>query len=155
MRITTRPALALVASLGMLVALPAAAEPKEWDQAAVTELAKQLAEAAGDLRQSVRRTPPPPAGSQRRVRFQALDDLRVAENAINSLARRLESGDGREETYPTFKRIRTLRNDIAEQARRADVREPTLSKLETARGLLEQLAPYYEAEEIGEAEETR
>jgi hypothetical protein len=154
MRLSTRPALALLASLALLVALPAAAEPKEWDQAAVTELAQQLAEAAGDLRQSVRRTPPPPVGSQRRVRFQALDDLRVAENAINNLARRLESGEGREETYPTFERIRTLRNDIARLARRANITEPTLSKLETARGLLEQLAPYYEAEETDEVEKT-
>ena len=101
----------------------------------------------GDLRQSVRRTPPATAGSQRRVRFQALDDLRVAESSINSLARRLESGEGRAETYPTFRRIRTLRNDIAMQARRAHIMEPTLSKLEAAQGLLEQLAPYYQPEE--------
>ena len=154
MRLMTRPALALLACLGMLVALPALAEPNEWDQAAVTELAKQLAEAAGDLRQSVRRAAPSNAGSQRRVRFQVLDDLRVAENAVNSLARRLESGEGREETYPTFRRIRTLRNDIAMQARRAFITEPTLSKLETARGLLAQLEPYYAAEEAAEAEET-
>ena len=37
---------------------------------------------------------------------------------------------------------------------RALITEPTLSKLETARGLLEQLAPYYEAEETDAAEET-
>jgi len=153
----TRPVLALLTSLCVLctlVALPAAAEPKEWDQAAVTEIAKQLAEAAGDLRVSVRRTPPAVAGSQRRVRFQALDDLRVAESSINSLARRLESGEGREETYPTFRRIRTLRNDIAMQARRAHLMEPTLSKLETARVLVEQLASYYEAYEAEGTEET-
>ena len=149
MRSTTRPAFALLASLGMLVALPATAEQKEWDQESVTKIAKQLAEAAGDLRQSVRRTPPPTAGSQRRVRFKALDDLRVIENAINSLARRLEAGDGREETYPTFQRIRTLRNDIAMRTRQAFITEPTLTKLETARGLLAQLEPYYAAEETG------
>jgi len=38
----------------------------------------------------------------------------------------------------------TLRNDIAMRARRALIVEPTLTKLETARGLLEQLSPYYE-----------
>jgi hypothetical protein len=147
MKLMNPPVLALLACLSLLMALPVTAEPKEWDQAAVTELAKQLAEAAGDLRVSVRRTPPAIAGSQRSVRFQALDDLRVAESSINSLARRLESGQGREETYPTFRRIRTLRNDIAMQARRAHLMEPTLSKLETARELLEQLAPFYEVEE--------
>ena len=58
-----------------------------------------------------------------------------------------------EETYPTFRRIRTLRNDIAMRARQAFIAEPTLTKLETARVLLEQLAPYYEAEETGQAEQ--
>ena len=133
--------------LGLLLALPSAAEPKEWDQAAVTELAKQLAESAGDLRHSVRRIPTVTSGIQRRVHFQVLDDLRVAANSINSLARRLESGEGRAETYPTFRRIRLLRNDLAVQARRAHITEPTLSKLESARGLLEQLSLYFEAEE--------
>ncbi len=146
---TTWPGFALLTLLGLLVALPSAAEPKEWDQAAVTELAKQLAESAGDLRHSVRRAPTPPSGSQRRVRFQVLDDLRVAANSINSLARRLESGEGRAETYPTFRRIRVLRNDLAVQARRANITEPTLSKLETARELLEKLSRDYEAEETG------
>jgi hypothetical protein len=88
-----------------------------------------------------------PGHSQRRVRFQALDDLRVAENSVNRLASRLEGGDGREETYPIFRRIRTLRNDIAAQARRASLTEPTISKLETARELLDQLAPFYAPEE--------
>ncbi len=146
---TTWPRFILLPLLGLLVALASAAEPKPWDQAAVTELAKQLAESAGDLRDSVRRGPTSPSASQQRVRFQALDDLRVAANSVNSLARQLEAGAGREETYPTFRRIRMLRNDLAVQARRANITEPTLSKLETARELLEKLNPYYEAEETG------
>ena len=124
--------------------LPAAAEAKEWDQAAVTGIAKELVDAAGDLRQSVRQaSPPPPGSSQRRIHFQALDDLRVIQGSIRSLARQLEGGAGRDETFPTFQRIRTLRNDIAQSARQADVREPTLGKLETAGSLLAQLEPYY------------
>ena len=129
--------------LGASVALPTSAQAKEWDQEAVTALAKQLAEAAGDVRSSVRNAPPPP-GTQRRVRHQALDDLRVMENSVNHLARRLEAGEGLDETFGTYQRIRTLRNDIAQQARRANITEPTLSKLETARGLLDELSAYYE-----------
>ena len=149
MTIATWPRFVLLTLLGLLFALASAAEPKPWDQAAVTELAKQLAESAGDLRNSVRRGPTPPSGSQQRIRYQALDDLRVVASSVNSLARQLESGAGRAETYPTFRRIQMLRNDLAVQARRANITEPTLSKLETARELLEKLSPYYEAEETG------
>ncbi|MDJ0786841.1 MAG: hypothetical protein QNK05_08520 [Myxococcota bacterium] len=139
-----RPALALSAILALSWALPSPAQAKEWDQAAVTEIAKQLADAAGTVRQSVRRAgPPPPGSSQRRVHFQALDDLRVIQGSIRSLARRLEHGAGRDETFPTFQRIRTLRNDIAQAAGHADVREPTLSQLEKAGELLAKLEPYY------------
>ena len=38
---TTRAGVALVTVIGLLVAVPAATETQEWDQAAVTELAKQ------------------------------------------------------------------------------------------------------------------
>lgn len=141
-----RPSLALLAAL-VLFSVPGAgaALATAWDQAAVTALAMQLADAAGDVRQSVRMAPSArPAGSRNRAR--ALDDLRVVENSINHLARQLEQGKGAEDTYPTFQRIQTLRRDIAMRARQAALTEPTISKFETARGLLEQLAPYYAAE---------
>lgn len=138
-------ALASLMAVGLVTAQAAGAEPKAWDQAAVTALAKELAAAAGDVRQSVRQSPQgTSAGRASRNRHQALDDLRVIENSINHLARRLEAGEGREDTRPTYQRIVTLRNDIAMRARRALILEPTLTKLETARGLLEQLSPYYE-----------
>ena len=66
MRLTMRSALVLLVPLGIFVALPAASETKEWDQAAVTALAKQLAAVAGDLRSSVRE--PSEAHSGRRQR---------------------------------------------------------------------------------------
>jgi hypothetical protein len=137
----------LILFFSMFATMPAAAEPKEWDQAAVTKLAKELANAAGDLRRSVRSTPPSDLLNQRRLRQDALDDLRVVENSVNSLATRLEAGEGREETYPTYRRIQRLRARIARNARLARLTEPTVSKLATARVLLEQLEPYYQAEE--------
>ncbi|MBW2697953.1 MAG: hypothetical protein JRE70_15840 [Deltaproteobacteria bacterium] len=148
MRFDTHPTLAWLTCLGVLLAPPAMAEPTAWDQATVTALAEQLASSAGDLRNSVRRAPPLPGLTQRRARAQVLDDLRVAENSINSLARRLAAGAGREDTYPTFRRIRTLRNDIARQVQRAHITEPTISKLEAARELLDQLMPFYAPGEV-------
>ena len=138
----------LILFFGTFATLPAAAEPKEWDQETVTTLARDLANAAGDIRRSVRNRPPNDQRNQRRLRQDALDDLRVVENSVNSLANRLEAGEGREETYPTFRRIRRLRARIARNARLTPLTEPTVSKLETARVLLEPLEPYYEAEEV-------
>jgi len=149
---TIRAAFALLALAGLLVALPVAAEAKDWDQAAVTAIAKQLAGVAGDLRSSVRRAPEPPARRARRARFNALDDLRVVQGSVNSLLRQLEGGAGRTETYPTYRRIRRLRRNIAQNARRALITEPTLGKLETARGLLDQLAPFYAVEVAADEE---
>ena len=150
---TTRTGVALLAFVGLLAPLPAATETQDWDQGAVTEIAKQLAAVAGDLRRSVRRAPQPIGHRRgRRARFQALDDLRVAQGSINSLLRQLEAGAGREETYPTYRRIRTLRRNIAQNARRALITEPTLGKLETARGILDQLARFY-AVEVADDEE--
>ena len=143
----SRSALILITLLGLLWALPAASEPKEWDQAAVTSLAAQLAQQAGDIRQAVRRVPESGMNvSTRRTRWQVLDDLRVMENTVRNFARRLTGGAGREETYPMFQRIQTLRRDIAEHSRRVNLVEPVTSKLETARELLAQIEPYYEAE---------
>lgn len=143
----TLTAFALAVLLSTVV-LPSLAEDegKAWDQAVVTDLAKQLAETAGDLRTSVRRTPIPQSGSMRRNQFRVLDDLRVISNSINSLARRLESGEGRSETYPTFRRIRMLRNDLAVQVRRVGFGEPTVTKLAAAKGLVDQLNPFYVGE---------
>ena len=143
MRLTMRSALVLLVPLGILVALPAASETKEWDQAAV----------AGDLRSSVREPSEAHSGRmQRRWRARVFDDLRVAQGSANSLLRQLEAGAGREETYPTYRRIRTLRRNIAQNARRAFITEPTLGKLETARGILDQLARFYAAEVAADEE---
>lgn len=151
-RRSIRVGVALVAFVGLLVALPATSQTTEWDQAAVTAIAVQLVEVAGDLRSSVRRAPEPPARRARRAHLQALDDLRVVQSSVRSLARQLEAGAGREETYPTYRRIRTLRRDIAQNASRALITEPTLGKLEAARVLLDQLAPFY-APEVAADEE--
>jgi hypothetical protein len=139
--------MALFTSLALFVALPAAsAEQMEWDQAAATELAKQLAEATSSIRQAARAAERPGHGSGlRTAHLQSLDDLRRLENSVNSLARQLEDGVGREETYPTFRRVWALRGDLARTARRF-IREPAPSKLQQVQGTLDQLALFYAAE---------
>ena len=57
-----------------------------------------------------------------------------------------EKGEGREETYSTFRRVRTLRNDLARTAGRF-IGEPAPAKLQQAQGALDQLAPFYAEED--------
>ena len=148
MRRTICTLLALFTILVVSCAGPVAPEQAEakWRQDTVTALARDLVGVAGDLRDSVRREPTSVPVGVRRARLQALDDLRVAQGSIRSLARQLEGGAGRVETYPTFRRIQILRRDVARNARRAMLTEPTLSKLEAARELLLKLEPFYAAE---------
>jgi hypothetical protein len=137
-----------LSALGLACAGPVAPEQaaQEWDQAAVTEVAQQLARVGGDLRSSVRRQPDIQNQGVRRARQQTLDDLRVVQSSVQSLARQLEGGAGRLETYPTYRRIQSLRGRIARNASRALLTEPTTSKLEAARIVLERMEPFYAAE---------
>ncbi len=157
MRRRMRASSALLSVLALLFGLPIAASAsvphKDWDQEVVTQLARELYQAAGDLLETVRHTPAVgdatlnPQRSQRRLRQEALDDMRIIQFSIRSLVERLEQGEGRLETYPTFNRIRRLRNRIARAARLATLQEATLSKLAAARAALEKLEPYYAPEE--------
>jgi hypothetical protein len=144
----TVPVIALTAGLALFTALPAAsAEQQEWDQAAATELAKQLAEATGSIRQAARSGERPGPGSGlRNAHLRALDDLRRLENMINRLARQLEDGAGREATYPTFRRVRALRDDLARTARRF-IREPAPTKLQQIDRAFDRLDLFYAAKD--------
>ena len=64
--------------------------------------------AVGELRESIRKQPAITNSPQRKVRYQALDDLATLKQVSGSLARNLKAGMGREETYPTFQRIQTI-----------------------------------------------
>jgi hypothetical protein len=65
---------------------------------------------------------------------------------VNKLARQLENGVGRDDTHATFRRVRALRNELARTARRF-IREPAPDKPQQAQGALDQLIPFYAAED--------
>ena len=89
----------------------ASAQPAKWDQKRVTSIAQQLAVAVGQLYDNIVKLPSNANTPQRKVRFQALDDLRTLKQVSGSLARNLKDGKSREETYPTYQRIQTIRRD--------------------------------------------
>jgi hypothetical protein len=121
-------------------------EPAKWDQKRVTSIAQQLAVAVGELRETIRKQPPVTNPPQRKVRYQALDDLATLKQVCDSFARNLKAGKSREETYPTFRRIQTIQRDLEGHGRKADIKMDTLNSYAKAADLMRQLTPYYEEE---------
>jgi hypothetical protein len=136
----------LILVLGLAASLGAAeSEPIAWDQSRVSELASQLQEAVKGLRDSARKQGRPTGGSgQVRAYNRLLDRLRLIEAESRHLAASLGGGAGRDETEPVFERLDLLRRDAAEEARRLFMTKPLMDRIETARGVLEELRPYYQ-----------
>jgi hypothetical protein len=127
--------------------LAAHAELAKWDQTRVTAIANELSEAVAKAAIEVDKQ----KGSRvdvgkERAFYEFREDMRLAKNTSRHLARELENGESREETYPTFKRLKTLRNDAAENARRADMPDSAIATITAAGELLVRLRPYYEEE---------
>jgi hypothetical protein len=128
----------------------ARAELAKWDQARVTAIATELAEAVSKAAIEVDKQ----KGSRvdvgkERAFYEFREDMRLAKNTSRHLSKELQGGHGREETYPTFKRLKTLRNDAAENARRADMPDSAIATITAAGELLVRLRPYYEEEPTG------
>jgi hypothetical protein len=138
--------LALASAL-ILVPLAAAAELPRWDQPRVTAIAVELSEAVSKAAVEVDKQKGGRVEvGKERAYYEFREDMRLAKNTSRHLAKELQDGKGREETYPTFKRLKTLRNDAVENARRADMPESTLAAITAAGALMNRLRPYYEEE---------
>ncbi len=125
-------------------ATAAAAETPAWDQAQVTEIAKELAATIDPLRTALREQPPPQRGSgQTNSQTRLRDTLRQLRNSTEQLVARLEAGAGREETFPIFQRIQELRRVAAEDGRRIFISDQVGTSIEATREPLGRLAPYF------------
>jgi hypothetical protein len=121
-----------------------AADPLAWDQAHMATLSENFYQAVKELRSSVRSAGTgATAGTQDRVRHEALDKLAHLERSARQLAAELKDGKSREETEGSVKRIVMLRNDTAELARRAMIVQETQDKLAAAGGILKKIEDYY------------
>jgi len=136
---------AMVALSLCLVARGAFAEAVAWDQKEVTRLAVELAKELRGLHVAVRRNPRvPPTTLQRRVLYQAREDVRFLVNVSQRLASQLQAGEDKDATLPTFRRLQMFRRDAEQSARSLDIQKPILERVENARALVDQLAPFYE-----------
>ena len=139
-----------VIAVAVAIALPLASasgeeiEKRPWDQAAVTGLAKALADSVSDVEDAFRREPGEmvPSGD-RRSRYAAKQDLRRLRREARHLANSLEAGEGLEETLNVFLKVQEIARDAAENAKRAALTQPTLDRIANARAQMTEIAPYY------------
>jgi hypothetical protein len=144
--------IAAAAAAVWLVAGAANAELAKWDQERVTKYAVELEQATGELRRALEKLPIQQFATQERAFYQVRDTIRMLDRASGGLAEALKKGEGMEATHPRFKRIMLLRNEAAEQGRRADIPNDVMDKVTPAGTALMKLRPYYEEEPAAGAE---
>ena len=141
------PALALVL-LSLAWTPPArAGELATWDQEKVTAIAEEIAQAARALRDTLRRQPPPTLGQAgKRAFWQLREEMQVLDSASRRLHRALADGAGRDETFPTYRRLLTTARRAEREARRIALGEPALGRIYAAADAIRRIRPFYEAE---------
>jgi signal transduction histidine kinase len=140
---------AVVACLFLGLPSAARAELTPWDQAKVTELAKQLAAATSALSDSFRRQPPPQLGSSQRVVFHRLEqEVRHLRRESSSLARALERGADREQVQGSYESLMETVRRARDNARRLFSVAEMQERSDAALAILNQLRPYFEADTV-------
>lgn len=117
-----------------------------WDQARATSLVQQLHEAVGSLLREAKVEDQnidqlTAVSSQN---YLLIQDLRAIKRHTRALARRLEAGQGREESLALFERIQMVVRDAAVKKRRSPLLHDAQAQIDQARGKLEELARYYQ-----------
>jgi len=143
-------AAALVAvSIAVLAAASANAEkrpegePVKWDQARVTQLAKDLNKAVNEAVHAVRKSPTQQQISQRQSWYDMRESLRLLDNTTGHLQNELQKGAGQEETLSIFNRIESLRHDAEETGRKSMIESSVMDALVKAGAIHNQMRPYY------------
>jgi len=135
---------------------PAGADLAKWDQAKVTALAKQLADATQALNDTFYQQPPPGVASMQSRAYQQLrQKIRVIRMEAGALSSSLAKGEGYEETLPSYESlmemVRAARRDAQQVFSTTDVQQ----KATAARLVLNQLSPYYDPDAVPLAPATR
>ncbi len=138
----TTAALALAGLAVWLIPAAGSAQAK-WDQQRVTAYAVELETAAEALRQAMLEEPAIISLAQQRAYYEAREDVRLIRNSAGHLAKRLKEGKGRDETYPIFRRIDSLRRDAEENGRKAEFSDDTMEQVFAVGSALIKIGPYY------------
>ncbi len=137
----------LVAIALMLPAALAGAELKPWDQERVTALAGELQQKTHELRNAVRRVPPPTLGQPGQRAFHRLrDELGAIEATARRLHKALAKGATREETFPTYRRLILAVRSASQEVPRLGGGRDDAPRIAATAEVLRQLRQYYEEE---------
>ena len=137
-------------AFGVLAAgAPVGADLAKWDQAKVTTLAKQFADATQVLYDTFYKQPPPGRGSMQARGYQQLKQkIRAIRMEAGALSGSLEKGEGYEETVPSYdslmELVRAARGDAQQIFSTADVQQ----KATAVRGVLNEISPYYDPDAV-------
>ena len=135
----------LAITLAVSLASPTHAELTPWDQAKVTDLAKQLAEASNSLYGTFYKQPAPQVGSGQGNDYRELkQEVRRIQSEAKELAGALGKGEGREDTLDIYENLMELVRDAREHARRVFTTKEVQDRASAVRQLLNQISPYYD-----------
>jgi hypothetical protein len=137
-------ALAAAACAGSGGSAAAPAKLATWDQARVTQIARQLSTASDAWQLAVRQEQEDQIGGGA-----AEAGLSLAKSATalseqsRSLAERLEAGDGFEQTRNTYRSLHEVVDDSEVAGQRSELEDSTLAAWSRVDDLVRQLEPYY------------
>jgi len=136
----------LLGAAALALAVPQAwAGLAAWDQAKVTALSKQLADAAGTLNETFYRQPVPTAGSvQTRGYARLKEAVAKIQREAKSLNGKLENGADRQSTLNSYQDLMQTVNTAREEAKGVFATSDVGEKATLVRGVLNQLGPYYD-----------
>jgi hypothetical protein len=145
-----RGIVAAAAAAWLLVAGAANAELATWNQERVAKYAAELKEATAALRQAIDGVGIQNAAQQNAL-YQVENTVEMLDTAANGLDHALRKGEGREQTLPRYRRLKSLQRDAELEGRSADIPESVFQKVFSVGSALIKLAPYYEEDEPREA----
>ena len=147
MNVSLRRSACLVSSILILCAGLASAKLAAWDAEKVKDIAKQLVPATQTLYDTFYKQVPPLAGSGQTRDYARLKlVIRHLKSEAKELSGSLDKGEGYDETHPIYESLMEDVRDAQEIGARIFATEDLKQKAAVARGLLNQLGPYYDAE---------
>ena len=141
----------LISALGLAVAAacasnaPSGAGLAAWNQAGVSGLAGQLSTAADAWELAVRQANPDRLGAGSAEEGMGLVEKarRVSEQS-RSLSGHLKAGQGRDQTYNSFRSLKEQVDDAEVEQARTALDQPVNAAWTQFKGLFDQIKPYYE-----------
>jgi hypothetical protein len=138
-----RASIGSIVALALLIALDARSQTEKWDQAKVTALAGELANAVSGLRNSLMNSEQWQVQSQDPALWGVAEDLRMIEFEAISMNADLAKGAGMNQTLPAYMRLQQIHRELSQYQGQVDVGAFLAPPLAKAKGVLVRLAAYY------------